>query len=231
MEPKFNPPTFVGGRLELIPENSTHEKWWKMIQIHPHYRENVAYKPSLVRFYLDDKEKAEEDELSRMKLVNKAKIGIETLSPEQLRLVINNLGAQTELGLHKFAEKDPSTVLASIDQLSVISVRDFVDKVFQPPYSLRVFDANTNTVLWSEGRKEFFAAGTATDAREALTFYLMGRTNDGTKESATSKDQKAKYKTLVKRVEEIDADLEKAKAAKALLGKESSTETNLSVTV
>jgi len=234
MNPRFTPPRFEGGILILNPGKEGDDEIWEKIQIHPHNQNNVVGirpKSGTFRFHLDDVSAREASELLRIKNVTKAKAAVDALEPDQLALVMKNTGAGTELALQKLAEANPTLVLTSIEQLSIISMRDLVEKCFSPPYSLLVIDQTDNSIKWQEGRQTFFSGGTNTDLAAAFTFYLMGRTDDGTKESTTSKEQKAKLKTLQSRMKQVDDEIEKERLAKIALKKEALAGDTVNVTV
>jgi len=234
MNPKFNAPRFMGGILILNPLNDEDKELWELIQIHPHYQQNVVGikpKSGTFRFHLDDVSARDAAELLRIKNTTKAKAAVDKLEPEELALVLKNTNTPSELSLQRLAETNPSLVLTSIEQLSIISMRDTVEKCFAPPYSLLVIDQTDNSIKWLEGRQKFFEGGTNVDLVSAFTFYLMGRTDDGTKESATSKEQRAKLKTLQSKMKQVDDEIEKERLAKIALKKESLADDTANVVV
>lgn len=223
LKPQFNAPRFVGGLLILQPGNPTDEEQWRYIQVCPHNENNVlGIKPKNgpYRFRVDNVEEKKALELLRMKNISKATSAIDGLSDEELALVLRNTGCADELDLRRMAENDPQMVVSAIGQLAVISVREVVEKCFQPPYNLLAKDNTQNAIVWANGRQVYFQGGTTTlDLAEALTFYLMGMDETGKKESAKSKEQKSKFKVLKGRMAEIDEEIQKEKEAKAALSK------------
>lgn len=224
MNPQFHAVTFEDGVLRLNPEVDLHKEIWRKIQLHPFFENNVLGlrpKTGVYRFSLDDVVARQQKELERIKLSTKAKSDVLELDKDEQKTIMVSLGCETELDLLRFAEENPSAVLAAIKNLSVISVRELVESCFNEPYGLFVTDVSQNAILWAEGRKPVFTSSDNTvNLPEAFTYYLMGLNPDGKGKPEPSKEAKAKLKTIRQRVEEIDKELQAAKEAKKALAKE-----------
>jgi hypothetical protein len=222
--PQFHTVTFEKGTLRLEPKNPLHHEIWEKIQIHPFFKDNVlglTPKTGSFRFHTDDVMSRQLAQTELIKLTTKVRAALLDLEPEEQEIVRTTLGCETELDLLRFAEADPTTTMNAVKNLSVISVRDMVEKCFKPPYNLLVTDTNQNALLWAEGRKAIFSHSDNTvNLPEAFTYYLLGVDDKGQGKPQPTKEAKAKLRTLRDRISEIDKELAAAKEAKAALAKE-----------
>jgi len=219
--PIFLNPGFVNGILHLSGINDEHQIIYRLLHLHPEFRENIIGSTGGFLFFKVDKDAEAQKEMKRLALVDSAIEYVKGLSDSLIMPIAEKVGVvggskiAVRVAMRKLAESAPERVLATHEMIE----KTLMEEVLNYAFNLGIvsLDHTNMIVVWGENNEKITDFNiNYSDQRKAF-IDLMTTSKDGTVKVVYKKlkalvDLHATEDGLVKEMVEKKVNAPKAKA-------------------